>query len=203
MDPPYVPDENPMGVYMRKFEIKDETKKHYIVFEGVSSNVSLYINGAYVGYSQGNHLQAEFDISAFVKKGENEILAKVHKWCSGSYLEDQDFFRFNGIFRDVYLLSRPEGHLADIDIRTEDSDIYAKFCGTAEVSLFDGETLIEKKSATDSVCFSVENPVLWNAENPYLTPLFLRRRARRLRRRSVSFPIASTRRGHSVSTAFP
>ena len=171
MDPPYVPDENPMGVYMRKFEIKDETKKHYIVFEGVSSNVSLYINGAYVGYSQGNHLQAEFDISAFVKKGENEILAKVHKWCSGSYLEDQDFFRFNGIFRDVYLLSRPEGHLADIDIRTEDSDIYAKFCGTAEVSLFDGETLIEKKSATDSVCFSVENPVLWNAENPYLYTL--------------------------------
>ena len=171
VDPPYVPDENPMGVYMRKFEIADTEKKHYIVFEGVASNVSLYINGAYVGYSQGNHLQAEFDISAFVKAGENEILAKVHKWCSGSYLEDQDFFRFNGIFRDVYLLSRPEGHLVDIDIRTEDSDILAKFTGTAEVSLFDGDALIEKKSGTGSVCFSVENPVLWNAENPYLYTL--------------------------------
>jgi hypothetical protein len=140
VDPPYVPDANPMGIYMRKFEIKDDKKKHYIVFEGVSSNVSLYINGAYVGYSQGNHLQAEFDVSDFVKPGENEILAKVHKWCSGSYLEDQDFFRFNGIFRDVYLLSRPEGHLVDIDIRTEDNEIFAKFTGTAEVSLFDGDT---------------------------------------------------------------
>ena len=64
VDPPFVPDENPLGIYARDFEIKDTKKRHYIVFEGVSSNVSLYINGAYVGYSQGNHLQAEFDISA-------------------------------------------------------------------------------------------------------------------------------------------
>ncbi len=171
VDAPYVPDENPMGVYMRKFEISDEKKKHYIVFEGVCSNVTLFINGSYVGYSQGNHLQAEFDVTPFVKKGENEILAKVHKWCSGSYLEDQDFFRFNGIFRDVYLLSRPEGHLVDLDIRTEGNTILAKFAGTAEVSLFDGEALIEKKSATAEASFSLDAPVLWNAENPYLYTL--------------------------------
>ncbi len=171
VDAPFVPDENPMGVYMRKFDIADDTKKHYIVFEGVSSNVSLFINGAYVGYSQGNHLQAEFDITPFVKKGENEILAKVHKWCSGSYLEDQDFFRFNGIFRDVYLLSRPEGHLTDLDIRTEESTILAKFDGEAEVSLFDGETLLGKKTGKGEASFTLESPVLWNAESPYLYTL--------------------------------
>ena len=171
VDPPFVPDENPLGIYAKDFEIKDAKKRHYIVFEGVSSNVSLYINGAYVGYSQGNHLQAEFDISAFVKKGQNRIVAKVHKWCSGSYLEDQDFFRFNGIFRDVYLLSRPEGHLADIDIRTEGTKILAKFSGKAAVSLFDGDKRIEKKDAEDAVCFDVAAPILWNAENPYLYTL--------------------------------
>ena len=171
VDPPFVPDDNPLGVYRRYFEIKDAKKRHYIVFEGVASNVSLYINGAYVGYSQGNHLQAEFDITAFVRKGQNEIVAKVHKWCSGSYLEDQDFFRFNGIFRDVYLLSRPEGHLVDIDIRTEDSKISAAFKGECEVSLYDGKTLLEKKSGKRSVSFTVKEPVLWNAENPYLYTL--------------------------------
>ena len=92
---------------------------HYIVFEGVSSNIELYINDKYVGYSQGSHLQAEFDISQFVKKGTNKVLVKVRKWCSGSYLEDQDFFRYNGIFRDTYILSRPKGHIKDIKIITD------------------------------------------------------------------------------------
>jgi beta-galactosidase len=171
VDPPFVPDQNPLGIYRRTFEIKDMKKRHYIVFEGVSSNVSLYINGAYVGYSQGNHLQAEFDVTPFVKKGQNEIVAKVHKWCSGSYLEDQDFFRFNGIFRDVYLLSRPEGHLTDIDIRTEGNKILASFKGDCEVSLFDGKQLLGKKGGKKSVSFNVKEPVLWNAENPYLYTL--------------------------------
>ena len=76
-DPPYVPTENPMGVYRRTLEVSDTDRKTYIVFEGVSSSVELYINGEYVGYSQGSHLQAEFDISKYVKNGENTILAKV------------------------------------------------------------------------------------------------------------------------------
>ena len=93
VDPPYLPVENPLGIYRREFEIVDEENLHYIIFEGVSSNLQLFINDKYVGYSQGSHLQAEFDITKFVKKGTNTITAKVHKWCSGSYLEDQDFFR--------------------------------------------------------------------------------------------------------------
>ena len=171
VDPPYVPDENPLGIYEREFEIEDLEKSHYIVFEGVSSCVSLYINGEYVGYSQGSHLQAEFDISAFVKKGTNVIRAKVLKWCSGSYMEDQDFFRYNGIFRDVYLLSRPKGHIKDIDIKTNGNEISVNFEGEAEICLYDGENLLDKKSAEKFAEFTVENPVMWNAEKPYLYKL--------------------------------
>lgn len=172
VDPPYVPDENPMGVYEREFEIRDAARKTYIVFEGVSSNLELYINGKYAGYSQGSHLQAEFDISSLVKNGTNTLTAKVRKWCSGSYLEDQDFFRFNGIFRDVYILSRPEGHIRDIDIKTDGSRILINFEGSAKISLFDGDnTLLCEKEADGSAELSVESPIYWNAENPYLYTL--------------------------------
>ena len=139
VNPPYVPNANPMGVYTREFEIKDNTRKHYIVFEGVATNVELFINGRYVGYSQGSRLQAEFDISEYVNVGTNTIVAKVRKWCSGSYLEDQDCFRYNGIFRDVYILSRPQNHIRDIDIRTEGNAIRVKLEGKAEVCLYNME----------------------------------------------------------------
>lgn len=172
VDPPYVPDENPMGVYTREFEIQDLEKLHYVVFEGVSSCVELYINDKYVGYSQGSRLQAEFDISKFVKLGDNTIKAKVRKWCSGSYLEDQDCFRYNGIFRDVYILSRPCGHIKDIDIKTVGNVINIEFDGKGFISLYDADQqLIEKKKAERSEKFVVENPIQWNAERPYLYEL--------------------------------
>lgn len=171
-DPPYVPDKNPMGVYKRSFSIEDASRSTYIVFEGVSSCLELYINDQYVGYSQGNHLQAEFDISKYVKNGKNTITAKVRKWCSGSYLEDQDFFRFNGIFRDVYVLSRPKGHIRDIKIETENNTINVVFEGEAKISLFDGERKkLDEKSAKGNTSFLVENPIKWNAEKPYLYEL--------------------------------
>ena len=183
--PPYVPMENPMGVYTRSFEIQDMTRRYYIVFEGVSSCVELFINGKFAGYSQASRLQAEFDITVFVKEGVNEITAKVRKWCGGSYLEDQDCFRYNGIFRDVYLLSRPEGHIVDIDIVTEGNEILITLEGSAEIALYDrsGNLLdrctagCDEQSVTGccrterSARFTVENPVLWNAENPYLYEL--------------------------------
>ncbi len=171
VDPPYLPDENPMGVYMREFEIEDTSRCHYIVFEGVSSNLELYINSQYVGYTQGSHMQAEFDISSYVKNGSNTVLCKVRKWCSGSYLEDQDFFRFNGIFRDVYLLSRPQGHMVDIKITTEKNDILIEFDGSADISLFDHGILLEQKHSDGRCSFTVESPVSWNAEKPYLYDL--------------------------------
>ena len=157
VDPPYVPDINPCGIYKTVFSLDNEweQRKTYIVFEGVSSCIFLYVNGNYVGYSQGSHLQAEFDISEFVKAGENELVAKVFKWCSGSYLEDQDFFRFSGIFRDVYLLSREENHIKDVKVTAD--------CKTISVSCPDYVIYDAENNIAD-----LSNPVLWNAENPYL-----------------------------------
>ena len=170
-DPPFVPTENPMGVYRREFEILDANRRTYMVFEGVSSYIELYINEKYVGYSQGSHLQTEFDITDFVENGTNTVVAKVRKWCSGSYLEDQDFFRFNGIFRDVYILSRPVGHIKDISITTEKNVINVLFDGKAHISLLDSGKVIAEADAEGKAVFTVENPVLWNAEKPYLYEL--------------------------------
>ena len=174
VDPPFVPANNPMGVYARDFEIEDEKRDTYIVFEGVGSNLELFVNGEYVGYSQATHLQSEFDITKFVKKGTNRVLVKVRKWCSGSYLEDQDFFRFNGIFRDVYILSRPKGHIKDIRIVTEDNKILVDFDGEAEISLYDGEKKLSQAYAKKNAVFTVESPVLWNAEKPKLYTLIFK-----------------------------
>ena len=171
VDPPYLPEENPKGVYERSFEINDTLSKTYIVFEGVSSRLELFVNGRYIGCSEGSHLQAEFDLTGFVKQGENRIRAVVYKWCTGSYLEDQDQFRFSGIFRDVYILSRPHGHIKDIDIHTKNDTVFIKTDADAEVSLFDGEKLLEKKQINKTGQFKVHAPVLWNAEKPYLYKL--------------------------------
>ncbi|MBQ7573126.1 MAG: glycoside hydrolase family 2 [Clostridia bacterium] len=169
VNPPYVPNVNPMGVYKRNFPVNDTGKKHYIVFEGVDSCLELYINDNYVGYSQGSRLQAEFDISEFVIAGDNTVIAKVRKWCAGSYLEDQDCFRYSGIFRDVYILERPKNHIVDVDIKTTDNSVIAKFCGTAKCTLLDGENrVVAQKTATDTVELIVNNPIKWNSEKPYL-----------------------------------
>ncbi|MBR4949450.1 MAG: glycoside hydrolase family 2 [Clostridia bacterium] len=170
-DPPYVPSENPMGIYKRDFEISDISREIYVIFEGVSSWFEVFINENYVGFSGGSHLQSEFNISKYIKEGKNEITVKVRKWSFGSYLEDQDFFRFNGIFRDVYLLSRPKGHIKDIKIKTEENNIFIDFEGEGEITLFDKDNIIEKKYAKNSAVFTLENPVLWNAEKPYLYSL--------------------------------
>jgi len=157
VNPPYVPDDNPVGIYETYFEIDTEWAKRetYIIFEGVSSCVYLYINGKFVGYSQGSRLQAEFNITKYLKNGENILRAKVMKWCSGSYLEDQDCFRMNGIMRDVYLLSRESGHIKDIEVKADSKNISVS-CSDYEI--YDGFEKIE----------SLENPILWNAEKPHL-----------------------------------
>lgn len=103
-DPPYVPDENPCGIYEREFELEEVWGQVYLVLEGVSSCAFVQVNGQPVGFTQGSHLQAEFDLTDYVKRGTNRLRIKVLKWCCGSYLEDQDFLRMNGIFRDCYLL---------------------------------------------------------------------------------------------------
>lgn len=151
---PYVPDDNPLGVYRRIVNVskKEAEKENYIVFEGVASCFELFVNREYIGFSSVSHCTSEFKIN--LNEGDNEIIVKVYKWCVGSYLEDQDFFRCNGIFRDVYILSRNKGHLFDIDIGFDTKGIYCD--ETYVVYNMDGEK------------DSLEKPVLWNAEKPYL-----------------------------------
>ncbi|MBQ4629412.1 MAG: glycoside hydrolase family 2 [Clostridia bacterium] len=171
IDPPYVPDDNPCGVYMREFEILDADAKNYVVFEGVSSYFDLYINGKYVGSDSASRLQSEFDISSFVNEGTNTITVKVYKWSMGTYMEDQDQFRMHGIFRDVYVLTRPHGHINDIFIKTEGNIINVEFDGEADIELFDKDKRIAKTHAAGRAELAVENPHLWNAEKPYLYDL--------------------------------
>ena len=171
VDPPYVPTDNPCGVYEREFEVTNTENRTYFVMEGVASSGRVSVNGKYVGFTTGNHMQAEFDITEFVVKGTNTVRVEVLKWTCGSYLEDQDFFRFNGIFRDVYLLSRPQGHIVDIDIRTMGNDICIRFDGSAKITLLDQGVELASQDAEGEAVFTVENPVLWNAEKTYLYEL--------------------------------
>ncbi|MBO5231125.1 MAG: glycoside hydrolase family 2 [Clostridia bacterium] len=172
VDMPYVPDENPCGIYEREFDLGEIIGKTYFVLEGVSSCGIVWVNGKYVGFTQGSHLQAEFDITDFVVSGKNTLRVKVLKWCVGSYLEDQDFFRFNGIFRDCYILKRPENHLNSFAVKTNLNTVTVKADTPSDFALYDaeGKLLGEKISQTEWE-LKIENPILWNAEKPYLYTL--------------------------------
>ena len=174
-DPPYVPDDNPCGIYQRTFQMDEIWGRQYLVFEGVSSCAYVYLNDCYVGFTMGSHLRAEFDVTEYLNPGINTIRVKVLKWCCGSYLEDQDFFRFNGIFRDVYLLQRPEGHIVDVDMIPSDSQICVRLDGHANVRIFAGETLLAHAQMQDRFFYSPEAPILWNAEKPFLYTVELER----------------------------
>ncbi len=175
-DPPYVPDDNPCGIYEREFELERVWGNVYFVLEGVSSCAFVSVNGTYVGFTQGSHLQAEFDITDVVKEGTNIITVKVLKWCCGSYLEDQDFFRFNGIFRDCYLLQRPVGHICDIELIPDGTTIRVHADKAAQIRIYKGEQLLAQteEDVTDFL-HEVEEPVLWNAEKPFLYTVILER----------------------------
>ena len=175
VDAPWVPDENPLGIYRRSIFISDDWagRDTFIMFAGVDSCFYLYVNSELAGYSQGSHLPSEFDITKYLNKGENLITVKVLKWCDGSYLEDQDCFRMSGIFRDVYLLSRAKNRIADIAIKTDLSTVSAKFDYDGEVvcTLYDGDMQLQSKTATGSVSFTVDNAKMWTAETPNLYTL--------------------------------
>jgi len=174
-DPPYVPDDDPVGVYEREFTLNKWGKVYYI-FEGVSSLAVLYINGIFAGFTQGSHLQAEFDITDLVINGKNTVRVHVYKWCAGSYLESQDFFRMNGIFRDTYILQRPFDHIFDFTVRTTEKAVIVECDKQADILLYDakGQLLASEENA---VCthLRVEDPVFWNAEEPYLYSLKISR----------------------------
>ncbi len=174
-DPPFVPDDNPCGVYRRTINIGKKWGKIYIVFEGVASCGFLSVNGKEVGYTQGSHLRAQFDITDFVTEGENKIVVKVLKWCCGSYLESQDMFRHNGIFRDVLLLQRPIGHIEDVECIPNTKEISLKLEGKANLKVKEADKILFEGQIENEVAFAPENPVLWNAEKPFLYTIQLER----------------------------
>ena len=125
VDPPHIQhDNNPVGSYLHSFTIPNEwnEKEVFIHFDGVKSAFYLWINGRKVGYSQGSMTPAEFNITKYLKKGNNTLAAEVYRWSDGSYLEDQDMWRLSGIYRDVYLVAKPKVHIRDFYISTDLDD---------------------------------------------------------------------------------
>ncbi|RAI98338.1 beta-galactosidase [Paenibacillus pabuli] len=189
-DPPFVPDDNPAGLYVRDFEmpLEWEAKERYVVFEGVNSCFYLWVNGQYVGYSQGSRIPAEFNLTEYLRPGSNRMALMVLKWCDGTYIEDQDMWRYSGIYRDVYLLGRDKAHIRDVfhkqhfaatgnqvtlvseiettgrlNVKTELKDATGKLVAAAE-------GVIEGKG---SLKLDVDHPLMWSAENPVLFDLYV------------------------------
>ena len=193
LDPPYVPQENPCGAYVRKFyyEIPEEAPRAYLNFEGVDSCFYVWVNGKYVGYSQVSHATSEFDVTEVLKNGENTLAILVLKWCDGTYLEDQDKFRMSGIFRDVYFVNRPENVVYDYFTTTEIQEeqavitVQASYQGKAvptKLTLYDAEhkeiasQVFQENTGTvytHKAVILVKEPNLWNPEQPYLYTLVL------------------------------
>lgn len=185
-DPPFVPEDNPCGVYRRTFSLPEPGgDRLYLNFEGVDSCYFVWINGAFVGFSQVSHSTSEFDVTDFVQAGENRLCVLVFKWCAGSYFEDQDKFRMSGIFRDVYLLRRPAAHIHDFTVTTplcEDCtrgeirvhwDATAPLAVTCTLLAPDGSRLASQTSDTGEAAFTLDAPALWSAEHPVQYTLLL------------------------------
>ena len=178
---------NPVASYVKYFEVPEEMqgKRLFISFQGAESGIALWINGHFVGYSEDSFTPSEFELTEYVKEGENKLAAQVFKWTASSWCEDQDFFRFSGIYRDVYLYTVPEVHVYDLQIRAIPDETLSAAAleirtntwgkGTVKITLSkDGETVIEDKKTLDGeeiYSWKVENPVLWSAEDPQLYDL--------------------------------
>ena len=169
---PHLPYENPCWHYRRTFNLKKQPgEKYYINFEGVDSAFYLYINGQFKGYSQISHATSEFDITELAVNGENTIDVLVLKWCISTYLECQDKFRFSGIFRNVYMLTRPENHITDYKIETTfmGDDGILTFINESPISikvvLDNNSIIVPAKMKAEIVVPEVKR---WTAETPNL-----------------------------------
>ena len=180
---------NPVASYVKYFEVPEEMqgKRLFISFQGAESGIALWLNGQFVGYSEDSFTPSEFELTEYVKEGENKLAAQVFKWTASSWCEDQDFYRFSGIYRDVYLYTVPEVHVYDLQIRASPDETLSTAAleirtntwgkGTVKITLSkEGEIVIEDKKALDGeeiYSWKVENPVLWSAEDPQLYDLVL------------------------------
>ncbi len=175
---PHTPYENPCWHYRRTFDLnKKADERYYLNFEGVDSAFYLYINGTFKGYSQISHATSEFDITDLAVNGENTVDVLVLKWCISSYLECQDKFRFSGIFRNVYLLTRPQEHITDYKIETTlaDTDGILTFHNLSPLPIevtFEDNTV--SAAANEKAELTVPNVKRWTADEPHLYDLTLR-----------------------------
>ena len=186
--PPELPEDFSCGIYRKFIDIDNKNKNYILTFLGVSPCIDLYINGIFVGYGEGSHNSYEFDVTEFLKEGENEIIAVVYKWCTGTYLEAQDMFRENGIFRDVLLYSYEKTYINDFEAvahkkgKKYDLDIKAEVKGTLKgatvkaVLCDNGEVLAEEvceASKNSEITFKKLSVQEWNAEIPKLYELYI------------------------------
>jgi beta-galactosidase/beta-glucuronidase len=214
VDPPFVPD-HVVGCYRQEFTLPAvwDGRRIRLTFDGVCSAFTVWVNGEEVGFSKGSHVPAEFDITDVARQGEiNSLAVQVHQYSDASYLEDQDFWRFNGIFRDVWLAALPETHIHDVDARPVLSGDFssasleidvtlrggdAQLVGTVEAVLLDPDGS-EVGSATlsggefISGAIAVDAPKLWTSETPHCYTLLLRNvdesgAVREVQRQTVGF----------------
>ena len=182
---------NPVACYVKYFRLPEDMKgkRVFISFQGVESCVALWLNGTYIGFSSDSFTPHEFELTSALQDGENKLACRVYRWCSGSWLEDQDFLRFSGIFRDVFLYAVSPVHVWDMHITAEPDETFTK--GILQwrvrtetpddtrlaVRLKDGEQVLAEGKGTvsgimeSSGSLTAENPRLWSAEDPYLYEL--------------------------------
>jgi len=180
---------NPVGSYVKYFCVPEHMQGMplYISFQGVESAMALFLNGQYVGYSEDTFTPSEFELTPYLCEGENKLAVLVYKFSSSSHCEDQDFFRFSGIFRDVYLYTKPQVHVEDLWVKTLLSDDFKeatlsvdmKASSTGRVSLYlyrNGKQQVEAFGHVgENTHFEipVEKPKLWSAEKPNLYELWI------------------------------
>ena len=187
-NPPQVPTQNNhVGSYRREITVPANWGGKEIIahFGSVTSNIYLWVNGRYVGYSEDSKLEAEFNLTPYLKPGQKNLIAfQVFRWCDGTYLEDQDFFRYSGVGRDCYLYARNKKRIEDIRV-TPDLDanyqngslrvaLSLKGSGNVNLELLDaaGKTVVtETAHGSGTVVMNIENPHKWTAETPYLYTL--------------------------------
>ena len=176
---------NPVASYVKYFEVPESMKgrRLFISFQGAESGLALWLNGHFVGYSEDTFTPSEFELTDYVQEGENKLAAQVFKWTSSSWCEDQDFYRFSGIYRDVYLYTVPDVHIRDLRIRAIPDETLTKGTleirteawgeGKAEICLSkDGQTFQGAFDLKDGgITMEIGNPALWNAEDPQLYDL--------------------------------
>ena len=182
---------NPVACYVKTFRLTEDMqgKRVFISFQGVESCVAVWLNGTYIGFSSDSFTPHEFELTDALREGENKLACRVYRWCAGSWLEDQDFLRFSGIFREVYLYAVPRAHIRDLKITTDLNETYTRgelvwrikttASEGAHVAVFlkDGGKVIEESHhAVDDLseasgCLPVDRVHLWSAEDPYLYDL--------------------------------